>query len=40
MWPEENVREHAELDAVIAERDSVCVPTELAMIGGHLDLMI
>jgi hypothetical protein len=31
IWPEENAREHAELSAMIAERDSVCVPTELAM---------
>jgi hypothetical protein len=31
MWPEENAREHAELEALIRERDAVQIPAQTAM---------
>jgi hypothetical protein len=35
IWPDENAREHAGLDAMIAQRDAVCGPTEQAMDGAY-----
>jgi hypothetical protein len=31
MWPEENAREHAELEALIRERDAVQIPAQTEM---------